>query len=193
MVDERFCGGIRGTTLHYGKGSDTEKVMESGIEVLEEGTRVRVLMPAVPRELRVKPERGRGVVGSWVFALVTAAGGVGVLVGLALQMARHWPFHGWADWALAAVTVFICLMIGAMSFAVLVILSFSIRERRRGVVIDRRGVCESGFGPMDLWRVRLKEIRGVVVRRPRGKMAEGLAAGEVWAGGAIVSRGGSGL
>ena len=43
---------------------------------------------------------------------------------------------------------------------------------------------------MDLWRVRLKEIRGVVVRRPRGKMAEGLAAGEVWARVAILSRAG---
>ena len=160
----------------------------TGIEVREEGERVCVLMPAVPQAC--KRRRGRELVDLWVFAFVMAAGGLGAVVWFGVGLVRHWPFRDWVDWALTTVAGLVDLTFGTMCLASVVIWLFPNRGRRRGVVIDRRGVQERAWGPMDLWRVRLKEIRGVVVRRPRGKMAEGLAAGEVWARVAIVSRAG---
>jgi len=62
------------------------------------------------------------------------------------------------------------VVVGRMCFA-----------RRAEVVLDRRGVSDHGWGWFDWWRVRLKGIRGVVVRPVPVKWRKGLAGDVMWA------------
>ncbi len=149
-----------------------------GIEVVEGEGFARVVMPALPARLGfVKGKR----VEAWM-AIVLAVGGPLALIALAVpddvRLSRFLHPRDFVDVAVSVVGIafFLALEI------VLVLGALGIRKQfsptRAKVVIDQHGVRSPMWGPLDLFRIRLKLMRAVVVARPRRKGRRGRSGDE---------------
>ncbi|MGN6370656.1 MAG: hypothetical protein ACTHN5_20575 [Phycisphaerae bacterium] len=144
--------------------------MESGIEVVEEGDRVRIVMPVMPPKLRFGARRWEDRVEAWLTALILVfmGGGTGYLIiTMLLRILRP---HVTEEKILMG--GFFIVSLGLMAGVMLVSLVTQFFPRRVQIVIDRTGVGEKGWFQLMRWGVGLTEVSGVAVCPPTEKWPE---------------------